>query len=174
MTGRGQEIAVHGPASRCDKNPGAFGRAHAWPDLVKTRKDRRVADANPMETFAGEPYAYLTTIGRHTGRPHRIEIWFAVHDGRVYLMSGGRDRSDWVRNVMANGQVRFEVGGETYAGTARVVSADEDDRLARELLVAKYASPTNPLADWKKRSLPVVIEFPDAGTGRSHEEGAAQ
>jgi deazaflavin-dependent oxidoreductase (nitroreductase family) len=134
-----------------------------------------VTDAIHLETFAGEPYAYLTTIGRRTGEPHRIEIWFAVHDGRVYLMSGGRDRADWVRNVMANGQVRFEVGGETYAGSARVVSADEDDdRLARELLVARYATTEDPLADWKKRSLPVVIEFPDAGAGRSQEEGSAR
>lgn len=114
------------------------------------------------ETWPDEPYAYLTTIGRRTGKRHRIEIWFAVHESRVYLMSGGRDRSDWVRNVMANGQVRFEVGGETYAGTARVVSVEEDDdRLARELLVAKYASPANPLADWKQRSLPVVIDLQD-------------
>jgi deazaflavin-dependent oxidoreductase (nitroreductase family) len=120
-----------------------------------------VTDATTLDTFASEPYAYLTTIGRRTGEPHRIEIWFAVHDGRIFLMSGGRDRSDWVRNVMANGQVWFEVNGTSFAGMARVIEAHEaDDHLARELLVAKYASPANPLADWKKRSLPVVIEFP--------------
>jgi deazaflavin-dependent oxidoreductase (nitroreductase family) len=134
-----------------------------------------VSDVTSLATWADEPYAYLTTIGRRTGEPHRIEIWFAVHEGRIYLMSGGRDRADWVRNVMANGQVRVEVGGETYAGTARVVAADTDeDRLARELLVDKYATPGNPLADWKKRSLPVVIEFSatdDAPSG--HMERAA-
>lgn len=119
-----------------------------------------MTNATPLETYAGDPYAYLTTIGRRTGVRHRIEIWFAVHNGRVYLMSGGRDRSDWVRNVIANAQVSFEVGGESYAGMARVIQAHEDDdRLARELLVEKYATPGNPLADWKKRSLPVVIEF---------------
>jgi hypothetical protein len=62
-----------------------------------------VSDVTSLATWADEPYAYLTTIGRRTGEPHRIEIWFAVHEGRVYLMSGGRDRADWVRNVMANG-----------------------------------------------------------------------
>src|SRR5699024_1489822 len=122
-----------------------FGRAHAWPNPVKTRKDSSVTDAAPLEEVADEPYAHLTTIGRRTGEPHRIEIWFAVHEGCIYLMSGGRDRSDWVRNVMANGQVRIEVGGETFAGTARVVMPDEDDdRLARDLLVEKYATPGNP------------------------------
>jgi len=42
-------------------------------------------------------YVYLTTTGRRTGRPHTIEIWYAVQDGRIYLMAGGRDRADWVR-----------------------------------------------------------------------------
>jgi hypothetical protein len=60
--------------------------------------------AQPWPTrWAGEPYAYLTTVGRRTGRFHRIEIWFAVQDGRMYLLSGGRERSDWVRNLQMIG-----------------------------------------------------------------------
>lgn len=140
---------------------------------MKTREDGTVTDATPLETHANEPYAYLTTIGRRTGEPHRIEIWFAVHGGHVFLMSGGRDRSDWVRNVMANGKVRIEVGGETYAGTARVVPADaEDDGVARELLVEKYATPANPLADWKRRSLPVVVDIEGVDVPGAIAEGA--
>ncbi len=96
-----------------------------------------MTDANPIEQWSGEPYAYLTTIGRRTGQPHRIEIWFAVHDGRVFLMAGSRDRADWVRNVMANGQVRIELGDGTFDGTARVVPPDaEEDSLARGWLTS--------------------------------------
>jgi deazaflavin-dependent oxidoreductase (nitroreductase family) len=115
--------------------------------------------------WSGAPYAYLTTTGRRTGQPHRIEIWFAVHDGRVYMLAGGRDGSDWVRNLQANPQVTVELGDEPHAGVARLLQQGTDeDQLARELLVAKYATPTNPLEDWRRRSLPVVIEFPpDAG-----------
>jgi len=121
--------------------------------------------ASWLARWLREPFAYLTTIGRRTGRPHRIEIWFAVHDGRMYLLSGGRDRSDWVRNLQANLRVTVELGDQTRAGIACLVEEHTDeDRLARELLVAKYATPANPLADWKRRSLPVRIEFPaDAG-----------
>jgi deazaflavin-dependent oxidoreductase (nitroreductase family) len=119
-----------------------------------------------LARWADTPYAYLTTTGRRSGQPHRIEIWFGVQDGRMYLMSGGRDRSDWVRNLQANPQVTVELGDETHAGTAHVLQAETDeDRRARELLVAKYATPGNPLTDWKRRSLPVVVEFPaDAGS----------
>ena len=92
-----------------------------------------------LERYADKPYAYLTTVGRRTGHPHRIEIWFAVRDGRVYLLSGGGDRSDWVRNIQNNPQVTLELGGEAHAGTARVLQSDTDeDQLARRLLVEKY------------------------------------
>ena len=116
-----------------------------------------------LARWASEPYAYLTTIGRRTGRPHRIEIWFATQDGRMYLLSGGRERSDWVRNILANPRVTVELGDETHAGVARVLQpgAVEDQR-ARELLVGKYRAGDN-LDEWGRTALPVVIEFPADG-----------
>jgi deazaflavin-dependent oxidoreductase (nitroreductase family) len=113
--------------------------------------------------WAGEPFVYLTTIGRRTGRPHRIEIWFAAADGRVYLLSGGRERADWVRNLQANPRVTIELGGETRAGVARLLAAGTaEDRHARELLVAKYRTGDD-LAEWGRTALPVVIEFSAGG-----------
>ena len=110
--------------------------------------------------WASEPFLYLTTVGRRTGRPHRIEIWFAARDGRLYLLAGGRERSDWVRNLQANPRVTVELGDETRVGTAWVLAAGTpEDRLARELLVAKYGE-TEDLDEWGRTSLPVVIEFP--------------
>jgi len=32
---------------------------------------------------------YLTTIGRVSGKLHRIEICLAHHEGTLYLLSGG-------------------------------------------------------------------------------------
>jgi deazaflavin-dependent oxidoreductase (nitroreductase family) len=111
--------------------------------------------------WAGEPFLYLTTIGRRTGRPHRIEIWFAAHDGRLYLLSGGRERADWVRNLRAHPRVTVELGNETHVGMAHVLAAGApDDRLARELLVAKYAATEDDLDQWGRTSLPVMVEFP--------------
>ncbi len=67
-------------------------------------------------------FCYLTTTGRVTGTPHRIEIWFALRDGTVYLMAGDRDRSDWVRNLLANSEVTLEIGDRKRTTTARVVA----------------------------------------------------
>jgi deazaflavin-dependent oxidoreductase (nitroreductase family) len=125
-----------------------------------------------LNRTAGERNAYLTTIGRQTGKPHRIEIWFAADDGRVFLLAGGRDRADWVRNLRANAHITIEIGDEAQSGTARILDPDTpEDRRARELLVAKYARPDDPLEEWGRSSLPIVIEFAAKSAEREHFEG---
>src|SRR4051812_40722372 len=97
-------------------------------------------DQNWLARWTGEPYLYLTTVGRRSGQPHRIEIWFAAQSGRVYLLAGGRERADWVRNLQANARVTVELREETHLGQARVLEAGTaEDQLARELLVTKYS-----------------------------------
>ena len=110
--------------------------------------------------WAEESFLYLTTVGRRTGKLHRIEIWFAANDGRLYLLSGGRERADWVRNLQVDPRVTVELGGETREGVAQVPAAGtREDQLARELLVAKYAPSEDNLDEWGRTSLPVVIQF---------------
>ncbi len=107
-----------------------------------------------------EQFCYLTTKGRVTGRPHEIEIWFALHEGTVYMLSGGRGRSDWVRNIAADPAVTVRIGGEAYAGRGRIVTDPEEDGLARRLLLEKYA-PTyvGDLTDWGRTALPVAVDL---------------
>ena len=83
-------------------------------------------------------FCYLTTSGRITGRPHRIEIWFALHERNVYLLSGGGDHSDWVRNLMVSSDVVIELGDRKRTTTAHVIEDPEHDALARRLLLQKY------------------------------------
>ena len=107
-------------------------------------------------------FGYLTTVGRVTGRPHRIEIWFALRDATVYLLSGGRDRSDWVANLLAEPRVTFELGDEARETRARVLEpGTEEDALARRLLVAKYTSrDPDDLGAWGRTALPVALDWP--------------
>ena len=111
-------------------------------------------------------FCYLTTTGRVTGKPHRIEIWFALYESTVYLMAGDRDRSDWVRNLMAHPEVTLELGDRKRASRARVVeSGTDEDALARRLLLEKYGDRpgSGDLTVWGRSALPVAIEWP-AGT----------
>jgi len=118
-----------------------------------------VANAS-LEELHGESFCYLTTTGRTTGRPHEIEIWFGVRDGRLYLLSGGGDRSDWVRNLRADPRVSVRIGDRAWDARAWVVKDPEEDAAARRLLAAKYQGWREgaPLSRWAGTALPVAIE----------------
>lgn len=107
-------------------------------------------------------FCYVTTTGRASGRPHTIEIWFALHDGRVYMLSGGGDASDWVKNIRVNPTVGLRIGDRDMICRAHVVQDKEEDALARRLLVEKYQPRyTGDLEEWRRTSLPVAIELPE-------------
>ena len=66
-------------------------------------------------------FCYLTTIGRSSGLERTIEIWFAVDANTVYLLSGGGDRSDWVKNIRRESRVALKIGRRLVRGTARFI-----------------------------------------------------
>jgi deazaflavin-dependent oxidoreductase (nitroreductase family) len=119
-------------------------------------------------------YAYLTTTGRRTGRPHTIEIWYGEAGGTVYLLSGNRERADWVRNLQKEPRVAIRLGGPrerradvpgTCAATARIVTDPDEEGRARRLLAAKYQGwrDSQPLSDWAREALVVAVDL--AGRG---------
>lgn len=110
--------------------------------------------------IADESYCYVTTVGRRTGQPHTIEIWFVLRGRTVYLLSGGGRRSDWVRNLMKTPGVEVRIAGQRFSGQARIVDDPDEERLVRDLLPAKYRPGyTGDLSTWQRRALPVAIEL---------------
>src|SRR5437868_2668184 len=116
-----------------------------------------------LDTVAAEPYCYLTTTGRRSGRRHTIEIWFATDGRTVYLISGGGDRSDWVRNLRAAPSGRVRITTRDLAVTARAPMADGPERTrAAELLHAKYHDQVAAsLADWRRDAYLVALDPAD-------------
>jgi hypothetical protein len=114
-----------------------------------------------LEEAAGESFCYVTTTGRVTGKPHTIEIWFGLSGRTLYILSGGRDRSDWVKNGIRQPDVSVRLADKQYDGRLRVVEPDtEEDALARRLLLDKYAPGySGSLSDWGKTALPVAIDL---------------
>ena len=110
-----------------------------------------------------EDFCYITTTGRRTGRPHRVEMWFAGAPGgrTIYALAGGRDRCDWVRNVVADPRCTVRIGAREGAATGRVVAPDtEEDAQARRLVLAKYAGPGETGLDrWGRTALPVAFDL---------------
>ena len=112
-----------------------------------------------LEDLADEAFCYVTTVGRRTGRRHEIEIWFAVHDGALFLLSGGGDRSDWVKNLRANPRAEVRIGTERFPATAEVIEDDRDAGVERRLIAAKYQGwrAGAPLSRWSASALLVAL-----------------
>ncbi|HEX2576709.1 MAG TPA: nitroreductase/quinone reductase family protein [Aquihabitans sp.] len=119
--------------------------------------DPRDAGASP-----GDDYCYLTTTGRRTGRPHRIEIWYATDGDTLHLLAGGGESSDWVRNLRADPAVLVEVDDQVRHARARIVGPGPEAAHARSLVYAKYADrTTDDLTRWRDRALPVALDLAD-------------
>jgi deazaflavin-dependent oxidoreductase (nitroreductase family) len=108
-----------------------------------------------------EEYCYVTTTGRVTGKPHKIEIWFGLNGRTVYLLSGGMDKSDWVKNLKKNPSVSVRIAKHTFPAAARIVTNGQEETMARHLLAAKYQGwkEGKKLSDWARSALPVALDL---------------
>jgi deazaflavin-dependent oxidoreductase (nitroreductase family) len=71
--------------------------------------DERIAQA-----LARDRTIDITTTGRKSGQPRRIEIWFYRAGGRIYL-SGSPGRRSWVANLLTNPEFTFHLKDSVQA-----------------------------------------------------------
>ena len=85
----------------------------------------------------------ITTTGRHSGEPRRIEIVFHNIDGRIIITGSPRSdrRRSWLYNLDADPNLTFHLKGAVIAdlpATAREIT-DPTDRQAIADWVASHA-----------------------------------
>lgn len=56
----------------------------------------------------------ITTIGRKSGQPRKIEIWFHNVDGQIYI-TGTPGTRDWYANMVENHDITFHLKQSTQA-----------------------------------------------------------
>jgi deazaflavin-dependent oxidoreductase (nitroreductase family) len=95
----------------------------------------------------------ITTTGRKSGKPRRLEIVFHNVDGRIYI-SGipNPNRRSWLANLDADPHMTFHLKGKVKAdlpATARVI---EDEAERREILphIAR---------NWGRKDLEVMVRY---------------
>jgi deazaflavin-dependent oxidoreductase (nitroreductase family) len=82
----------------------------------------------------------MTTVGRKTGQPHRIEIAFHNFDGVLYI-SGMPGRRDWYANLVSNPQFTFHLKQSTRAdipARARPITDESERRQVLAKVVEKW------------------------------------
>ncbi|BBH68523.1 hypothetical protein ACTI_52080 [Actinoplanes sp. OR16] len=68
----------------------------------------------------------ITTIGRRSGRPRRLETWRYLADGR-YWLTGSPGRRDWYANLAAHPEFTLHLADRDVPVRARLVT-DPDER----------------------------------------------
>jgi hypothetical protein len=71
-------------------------------------------DARIRAALESERTIDITTTGRTSGRPHRIEMWFHNLDGRLYL-TGTPGTRDWYANLQVHPAFTFHLKGRVRA-----------------------------------------------------------
>jgi deazaflavin-dependent oxidoreductase (nitroreductase family) len=68
----------------------------------------------------------LKVIGRKSGKTRFAPVNYAIHKGFVYCISGGRDSSDWYKNLLAHPDIELILPGGAIFGKAEVITDDAD------------------------------------------------
>jgi deazaflavin-dependent oxidoreductase (nitroreductase family) len=106
---------------------------------------RRAIEITPASTAADRTID-ITTIGRRTGEPRRIEIFFYRAGGKVYLSSLPA-RRDWYVNLEHNPRFTFHLKHRVHADLPAVATPVTDEVERRAVfteIVADLNQPSNP------------------------------
>jgi deazaflavin-dependent oxidoreductase (nitroreductase family) len=90
--------------------------------------------------------ADITTVGRKTGKPRRIEIFFHHFDGKYYLtVRPSQRKRDWEANIEANPEftlhLKRDVAADVPVTGAAEPDPEERGRVLRRALIESWDSP---------------------------------
>ena len=137
-------------AEKVYDSPKGWVRRHIS-DYVRT-------DGTKGHRWHGVDTLLLTTRGRRTGKLRRTALIYG-RDGDRYLVvasqGGAKQHPNWYRNLVADPEVRVQVGAETFVGRARPATDKEKPKLWQQMASIwpdydRYQAKTD-------RDIPVVI-----------------
>jgi deazaflavin-dependent oxidoreductase (nitroreductase family) len=139
----------------------------AMPDDLNARTiaEFRANHGNVGGAFAGAPLLLLHTVGARSGMPRVNPMMYLPDEGRylVFASKAGSDRHpDWYYNLLAQPEVRIEVGDEIL--TVRAVELHGAERDAH---FAEQARRYPGFAAYQRRTdrvIPVIALTPVEGT----------
>jgi deazaflavin-dependent oxidoreductase (nitroreductase family) len=119
--------------------------------MVSEQVQRALADDRTVD---------ITTIGRRSGQPRRIEIWFHNLDGRIYI-SGRPGRRGWYANVVAHPDFEFHLKESAQADIPARAHPITDPAERRRVLSGVLAGigRESALEDWVEHSPLIEVEL---------------
>ena len=138
------------------------------------RDEVRAALAIDESSTAAQRTIDITTTGRRSGQPRRIETWFYRDADEIYLSGRpGRRTRDWLTNLSAEPRFTFHLKNGVVADLPAVATVITDPAERRRVMArfvdefnrrnAGSGEPEAVLDDWVERSPLARVSFPDAG-----------
>lgn len=90
-------------------------------------------DPKVREALERDRTVDITTVGRRSGVPRRIEIWFHNLNGKIYL-TGTPGPRDWYANLRANPRFTFHLKRTVQAALPARARPVEEEEERREVL----------------------------------------
>jgi hypothetical protein len=103
----------------------------------------------------------ITTTGRNSGEPRRIEIWRYRYDGRTFL-SGSPGTRDWYANLLVTPEFTFHLKGSAQAdlpASARPITDEAERREVVGGILEDLGRGTGNVDQWVAGSPLVEVEF---------------
>lgn len=113
-----------------------------------------------QQALAHDRVIDITTIGRKSGQPRRIEIWFHNMNGRLFI-SGLPGQRDWYANLVAHPDFTFHLKESAQADLPARATPITEPSQRRKILAAiiqKLDSPQD-LEAWVATSPLVEVIF---------------
>src|SRR3954463_11808065 len=111
--------------------------------------------------LAADPTIDITTTGRSSGEPRRIEIWMMDVDGRFFI-TGTPGRRDWLANLRANPDLVVHLKQHVLLdlpARATVVTDDATRRKVLEHLTTHWYRGQSPIEELVARAPMVEVSF---------------
>ena len=117
------------------------------------------------DELRADPTIDITTYGRRTGEPRRIEIWMMDVDGRFFI-TGTPGPRDWLANLRQDARLIVHLkltAGTDIDATASEVLDETTRRMVLEHLVARWYSDQTTLDHLVADAPMVEVDFAPAG-----------
>ena len=97
-------------------------RDEFWRRMKNIQRIHRFLYAVGLGPIVGKIILLLTTTGRKSGQKRVTPLQYEEIDGKYFLGSARGTKSDWYRNIAADGRVEVRVKSRRFRGVAETVT----------------------------------------------------
>ncbi|HYR50832.1 MAG TPA: nitroreductase/quinone reductase family protein [Candidatus Eisenbacteria bacterium] len=115
-----------------------------------------------LRAVAREREVTLTTVGRKSGKEHRVTIWITTDGTRLFIRSGQGLRRHWPQNLIARGEGELQLGKLRVKVKPRMVTDPAEARAVSALYRKKYgplvraSKPNQPLTPGEQATFELI------------------